>query len=101
MTSTQPRITRFIQRPPRQVLASAAAMPLLVVSAAAAGLVAASRPESYRAALAIALVVNLVVVGMKWPRAAALATLLFLPFLALVRRLLIADAGFVSNDPLF
>ena len=75
-------------------------MPLLVVSAAAAGLVAASRPEWYRAALAIALVVNLVVVGMKWPRAAALATLLFLPFLALVRRLLIADAGFVSNDPL-
>ena len=83
-----------------RALASIAAVPLLVISAAGAGLIAVSHPEWYRGALAIAIATNLVILGMKWPRAAALATLLFLPFLALTRRLLIADAGFESNDPL-
>ncbi len=100
MTTDQLRITRPAPGPPVRVLASAAALPLLASSAAAAGLIAVSQPQRYRATLAIALGVNLIVLGMKWPRAAALATLLFLPFLALVRRLLIADAGFTSNDPL-
>jgi len=99
-TTNQLRIPRLGHGSPRRVLASAVALPLLLASAAAAGLIAVSHPEWYRGALAIALCVNLVVLGMKWPRAAALATLLLLPFLALVRRLLIADAGFVSNDPL-
>ena len=93
-------IPRPASGPPMRTLASAAGVPLLVVSAAAAGLIAVSHPEWYRGALAIALATNLVVLGMKWPRAAALVTLLYLPFLALIRRLLIADAGFESNDPL-
>jgi hypothetical protein len=100
MTTNQLRIPRPAPGPPLRVVASVSGVPLLLVSAAAAGLVAASHPEWYRSALALALGVNLVVLGMKWPRAAALATLLFLPFLALIRRLLIADAGFTSNDPL-
>ena len=100
MTTNQLRMTHFAARPPRRMLASVAALPLLLVSAAAAGVIAVSHPEWYRGALAIALTVNLIIVAMKWPRAAAVATLLLLPFLALVRRLLIADAGFVSNDPL-
>ena len=99
MTTNQLRI-RFAGRQPARVLASAAALPLLLAGAAAAGVIAVSHPEWYRGTLAIALTVNLIIVAMKWPRAAALATLLFLPFLALVRRLLIADAGFASNDPL-
>ena len=100
MTTNQLRITRFAGRPPTRMLASVAALPLLLASAAAAGVIAVSHPEWYRGTLAIALTVNLIIVAMKWPRAAAVATLLLLPFLALVRRLLIADAGFVSNDPL-
>ena len=64
------------------------------------GGVAALRPELWRGLLAAALVINLVVVAMKWPRAAAVVTLLWLPFLALTRRLLIGEAGWVQNDPL-
>jgi hypothetical protein len=80
--------------------ASLAALVVLLASAAAAGVFVASHPELYRGALACALAVNLVIVGMKWPRAAALATLLFLVLVAFIRRVLIADAGFTSNDPL-
>ena len=83
-----------------QSLASAARLPLLLAGAACVGVVAVSRPEWWRAALAVALVLNLVVVAMRWPRAAVLATFLFLPFLALVRRLLISSSGFASEDPL-
>lgn len=61
---------------------------------------AALHPEWWRALLAAALTINLIVVGMKWPRAAAVATLLWLPFLGLVRRLLIAEGGWLQNDPL-
>jgi hypothetical protein len=95
-----PRIARPTFGPPMRALSTALAVPLLVASAAAAGLIAVSQPELYRGALAIGIATNLIVVAMKWPRAAALATLAFLPFLALIRRLLIADAGFESNDPL-
>lgn len=71
-----------------------------VPAAAALGAVAALHPEWWRALLAAALAVNLVVVAMKWPRAAAVATLLWLPFLAFVRRILIGEAGWTQNDPL-
>lgn len=100
MTTNQLRFARLAPLAPARALAFAAALSLLLVSAAAAGVVAVSHPQWYRTALALALGTNLVVLGMKWPRAAALTTLLLLPFLALVRRLLIADAGFTSNDPL-
>lgn len=100
MTTNQLRITRSVPGASLRALALSARLFLMLIGAAAAGLLAVSHPESYRSALAIALGVNLVVLGMKWPRAAALATLFFLPFLALIRRLLIADAGFTSNDPL-
>lgn len=68
--------------------------------AAALGALAVLHPEWWRALLAAALTLNLVVVAMKWPRAAAVATLLWLPFLSLVRRLLISEAGWTQNDPL-
>ena len=100
MTTNLLRIPRLAPASPARALTSAVGVALLLAAAAGAGLIAVSRPEWYRGALAIALIVNFIVVGMKWPRAAALATLFFLPFLALVRRLLIDDAGFTSNDPL-
>ncbi|MEJ7784156.1 MAG: hypothetical protein WKF96_05075 [Solirubrobacteraceae bacterium] len=100
MTTSQLRITRPASAAPLRALVLAARLPLLVICAAAAGLLTVAHPEWYRSTLAIALGINLIVLGMKWPRAAALATLLFLPFLALIRRVLIADAGFTSNDPL-
>jgi len=77
-----------------------AALLLGVPAAAVLGAVAVLHPEWWRALLAGAVAINLIVVAMKWPRAAAVATLLWLPFLALVRRLLIADAGWAQNDPL-
>lgn len=77
-----------------------AALVIGVPAAAALGVAAALHPEWWRYLLAIALTVNGIVVAMKWPRAATVATLLWLPFLALVRRLLIADSGWSAQDPL-
>lgn len=71
-----------------------------VLFGAALGGVTILHPEWWRGLLAGAVAINLIVVGMKWPRAAAVATLLWLPFMALIRRLLIADAGWIQNDPL-
>jgi hypothetical protein len=100
MTTGGLRIPFGGPRPRLRLLSSAAGVPLLLAGAAAAGWIAVSQPEWHRAGLAIALGVNLIILGMRWPRAAALATLAFLPFLALVRRLLISESGFTSNDPL-
>ncbi|MBA2792930.1 MAG: hypothetical protein H0U32_02920, partial [Thermoleophilaceae bacterium] len=71
-----------------------------VLVGAALGAVTILHPEWWRGLLAGAIAINLIVVGMKWPRAAAAATLLWLPFMALIRRLLIADVGWTQNDPL-
>jgi len=90
-----PRLSRPVQLPD-----GAGWILLGVPVAAVLGAVVPFHPEWWRALLASALVVNLVVVAMKWPRAAAVATLLWLPFLALVRRLLIDEAGWTQNDPL-
>jgi hypothetical protein len=68
--------------------------------AAVLGALAANHPAYWRLTLAVALAANLLIVASRWPRAAALLTLLFLPFLALVRRLLIQDAGWTQYDPL-
>lgn len=57
-------------------------------------------PRLYRPTLAAALVFNLVLVARRWPRAAIATTLMLLPFLALLRRLLISRAGWTGNDPL-
>src|SRR4051794_12519738 len=77
-----------------------APLAITALGAAAAAYVAVTMPDLYRATLAGAIGVNLIVLGMRWPRAAAVATLLFVPFLALIRRLLISDTGWVANDPL-
>ena len=72
----------------------------ILLGATGAAYVAVTMPGTYRLALAVAVGANLVVLGMKWPRAAALGTLLFLPFLGLVRRLLILEVPWNANDPL-
>jgi hypothetical protein len=58
------------------------------------------RPQYYRLIFAFAIAANLILVATRWPKAAAVATLLFLPFLALIRRLFIEEAGWTSYDPL-
>jgi len=68
--------------------------------AALLGGAAVLHPEWWRGLFAAALVINLIVVAMKWPRAAAVAVLLWLPFLALIRRLLISESGWTQDDPL-
>jgi hypothetical protein len=75
-----------------------AALPAILLAAVCGALV--ERPQAHRLMLAIVLAGSLLMVGARWPRGAALATLLFLPFLALGRRLLIFDAGWASQDPL-
>jgi hypothetical protein len=78
-------------------------LPLAIVTALVAGLVAAlivAMPSAYRGLFAIALFANGVVLAVKWPRAAAVAVLLYLPFIGLVRRLLIPDSGWSTHDPL-
>lgn len=62
--------------------------------------VATAEPELYRWMFALAIAGALVIIGMRSLRAAMALTVAFLPFLALVRRLLIADAGWLSTDPL-
>jgi hypothetical protein len=71
-------------------------------AATAAGLaaIAAARPELDRPLLALVLGVALGAVAIGWPLGAAVATLLFLPFLALLRRVLILETGWESQDPL-
>jgi hypothetical protein len=75
-----------------------------VVVAGAAGVALAAlvvqRPDQYRTLLAVGLVVILTVLGLRKPSAAALCVLLLLPLLALARRVLIADSGWTSYDPL-
>ena len=71
-----------------------------ILAAALVGALAANHPAYWRLALAVALAANLLIIAARWPRAAAFVTLLFLPFLALVRRLLIEDAGWTRYDPL-
>jgi hypothetical protein len=62
--------------------------------------VVVAEPGAYRLALAALLTANFLLISTRWPRAAAIATLAGLPFLALTRRLLIPEAGWTSNDPL-
>ena len=83
------------------LLADAAATALAVaVGGVALIAVIVREPRLYRPVLAGALVFNLVVLARRWPRAAIATTLMLLPFLALLRRLLISRAGWSGNDPL-
>lgn len=83
-----------------RLLSGAILLAATALAALALGLVAADEARWYRLIFALAIASNLVIVAARWPKAGALATLLFLPFLALIRRLLIAEAGWTSYDPL-
>ena len=72
----------------------------ILLGATGAAYLAVDMPDAYRTTLALAIGLNLIVLSMKWPRAAALAVLFFLPFLGLVRRLLIFEVPWTGNDPL-
>ena len=58
------------------------------------------RTDLWRYSLAALALVNLLALSIRWPRFAVIGAFLFLPFVALIRRLLIADTGFESDDPL-
>jgi O-antigen/teichoic acid export membrane protein len=84
--------------PPRRTISPWA---VLLSGAAAASLAfGAEVPAAHRGILAAALVAALALVAWRQPGTAATLTLLFLPFLALIRRLLISDSGWSSFDPL-
>src|SRR5437867_1092268 len=100
MPGSQLRAPAIALPSPVRVSRALAPACVTVVGAALAAWVVVRQPDRYRLLLAIALAANLLIVGVRWPRAAAVLTLLFLPFLALLRRLLIADAGWSSYDPL-
>jgi hypothetical protein len=87
-------------RPPVRIPSGWITIALGFLAAVVAALVAVRRPDLYRPLFAVVLLANLLIVSVRWPRAAIVTTLLFLPFLALVRRLLIADSGWTSYDPM-
>jgi hypothetical protein len=99
MTTDQLRLPMNL----RPAFPTGAGLPTLLITALGAGgaaYAAVDLPHLYRATLAIALGLTLIVLGIRWPLQAALGALLLLPFLGLARRLLIADTGWVKNDPL-
>lgn len=65
-----------------------------------AAVIVAATPTLSRSLFAAAIGGNLVLLALRWPRAAIVATMAFLPFLAVIRRLLISSAGWSSVDPL-
>jgi hypothetical protein len=87
-------------RAPRGVSAAGALAGFALAGAIAIAWITISLPGGLRALLACGLIVNIVLVGLRWPRAAAFGALVFLPLMALLRRLLIGSAGWTSFDPL-
>ncbi len=64
-------------------------------------IIAATRSGDYRLLFAVAVGAALVASSLRWPATGMVLTLVaFLPFMALIRRLLIAPAGWSSYDPL-
>ncbi len=72
----------------------------LVPIAALLGWVLASRPDLYRPLFALGTVAVFGLLALRWPKAAILGVLLFLPLLGLFRRLLIESSGWPVFDPL-
>jgi hypothetical protein len=70
------------------------------VLAATAGWMVVERPDMLRMGVAAAFVAATLAAAPRWPVAAALLTLLGLPFEAFVRRLLTDTAGSAAYDPL-
>jgi hypothetical protein len=87
-------------RVPRGVPGVAAFAGVALVGAVAIAWISTSHPAGLRALLAFGLVLNIVILGLRWPRLATFAALLYLPLMALLRRLLIHEAGWTSFDPL-
>jgi hypothetical protein len=73
---------------------------LAAASTVAVTVVAVLAPGLLRTVLAVLVGALLVVTWLRWQRLGLLATMAFLPMLALVRRLLIPVGGFTSYDPL-
>jgi hypothetical protein len=88
---------------PRSVLsvpASALVAFAVAIAGAAAAALFVTQPTWDRWVLAAVIGGSLAVVSIDRPRTAVLVTILCLPFLALLRRLLIAQAPWTSQDPL-
>jgi hypothetical protein len=85
--------------PPRPVDRIGATLVLLAL-AAIAGALAAVAPGLLRLLFACAIALALLTLCISQPRAGLVVTIGFLGALALIRRLLIADAGWESLDPL-
>lgn len=72
----------------------------LIAIATVIGWVIATRPDLYRPLFAVGMITVLGLCALPWPRGTILGILLFLPFLGLVRRLLIGPSGWPEADPL-
>jgi hypothetical protein len=76
---------------------AAVAAALLLLALAVKGVI---DPSLDRAAFAVLVGGNLAVIAARWPRAAVVAIMVFLPLLELLRRVLIPVAEWTSLDPL-
>jgi hypothetical protein len=72
----------------------------VVLASLGTAYIAAAHPGAIRWVFAAGVVAAFLVFSLRWPRIAVLVLMLFLPILALVRRILIPVAGFASFDPL-
>jgi hypothetical protein len=73
---------------------------LVVVGALVCGHTLVMEPGLIRAMMAACIGIVAIVVALNWPRQVAIAALILLPFLALLRRLLLDFSGWQSTDPL-
>ena len=94
------RARRRRARPRPRGHGTAAWVVAIVVLGALAGAALIGAPGLHRWVVAIAIGANLAVIGVRSPRAAVLLALLFLPLMAMARRLMTLDSPWTSQDPL-
>lgn len=88
------------QRLPRHARGTALWVAAVVVLGALAGAALIAAPGLHRWVVAIAIGANLAIIGVRSPRAAVLLALMFLPLMAMTRRLMTLDSPWTSQDPL-
>jgi hypothetical protein len=100
MTTSDLRLTAPLSRSWIRRASSALTALATVAGSILLAWITVSHPEWNRFLLAVVVGVSLLALAVRWPREAAVCTLIFLPFLALLRRLLISSAGWTAYDPL-
>ncbi len=100
MSTEQLRLRAAPPRIPFRLPSSTGSVVVLVGGALFIALVTTAATWGYRALFAAVILVNLLIVSVKWPRLGVVLTFIYLPVMALIRRLLIGPSGWTATDPL-